>query len=59
MKFEEWLKKVDKALAGRTYGAISSHLDLADMPYRDWFEDGMSPEEAADEVLEEEGFPEL
>ena len=30
--------------------------DLADQPYRAWFDDGMSPEEAADETLSNEGW---
>ncbi|MEI2607285.1 MAG: hypothetical protein V9G20_01510 [Candidatus Promineifilaceae bacterium] len=31
--------------------------DLPDVPYYDWFEDGISPQEAAEMVLEESGFP--
>lgn len=52
--FEIWMKKVDQELEARC-GLVS--LDLADMPYRDWYEDGYTPSEAAQEALENEGFP--
>ena len=53
-KFRAWKRKVDAVLT-RTCGLSSS--DLADQPYRDWFDDGVTPAQAAKMVLEEEGFP--
>ena len=54
--FDAWMAEVDAALLALT-GEITSHLDIADQPWRDWFNDELSPEEAAEEALEEEGFP--
>ncbi|MEZ5586275.1 MAG: hypothetical protein R3E46_04305 [Sedimenticolaceae bacterium] len=48
-----WLCKVDveiKRVAG------IGVFDLADQPYADWFDDGLTPQEAAREALELEGF---
>lgn len=52
--FEEWLEQVDSEL-NRQCGL--SHNDLADQCWHDWYDDEMSPEEAAIECLENEGFP--
>jgi hypothetical protein len=52
-KFEAWLKRVDAALEKRV--GLSSR-DLADCSYYDWFEDGISPSQAARLVLQGEGF---
>ena len=52
--FDIWMKKVDSALA-RKCGLTSE--DLADCCYYDWYEDGVTPAEAADMVLEENDFP--
>lgn len=52
--FDEWMVQVDAAivdLCGLTA------RDLADQPYFDWFDSGLTPEEAAYETLAEEGFP--
>jgi hypothetical protein len=54
MSFLAWMRKVDAALEARC-GLTSG--DLADFAYRDAFEDECDPEEVADEVLEENGFP--
>ena len=54
MSFKQWMKKVDAVLIA-TCG-LSSH-DLADCRYRDWYDDEMSPEEAARMALEYNGFP--
>lgn len=51
--FKKWMNAVDVAVGGR---AFVSAYDLPDQPYRDWFEDGMSPDEAAVAALEEAGF---
>ncbi|RMD98394.1 MAG: hypothetical protein D6816_16270 [Bacteroidetes bacterium] len=54
MTFKEWMRQVDRELIRKS--GLSSR-DLADQTYWDWFFDGISPEEAAEETLENEGFP--
>lgn len=52
--FETWLSDVDTellAIAGLT------HRDLADQTWWDWWADELSPAEAAELTLEDEGFP--
>lgn len=34
-----------------------SVYDLADQPFREWYDDGIDPDEAAEMTLEDEGFP--
>ena len=55
LTFEKWMSKVDAAIS-QICGLTSE--DLADQCYRDWYEDEMSPSEAASEALEAEGFEE-
>ena len=50
MTFEQWMKKVDRII-GERVGL--SYLDLADQPYRDWYDDGMTPSEAASAAIED------
>ena len=52
-QFSEWINIVDAALV-RNVGI--GWEDLPDYPYADWFDDGMSPDDAAREALESEGF---
>jgi hypothetical protein len=52
--FAEWMRAVDAALAGLC-GLTSACL--ADQCWRDWYDAGVTPEEAARDALEEEGFP--
>jgi Family of unknown function (DUF5419) len=52
--FGEWLTQVDRAIAG--YCGLT-HRDIADQPWRDWFDDEVPPKEAAEMALEDEGFP--
>lgn len=43
-QFDDWMERVDyflKALCGLC------HRDLPDVCYRDWFDDGLSPKNAA------------
>jgi len=54
MGFEKWMEKVD-AVIGRLVGGLS-HEDLADQTWRDWYNDGVTPKEAAEMALEYEGF---
>jgi hypothetical protein len=51
--FEQWMAKVDAVLV-RTCGLTSG--DLADWMYGDAYDDGVSPREAAQEVLAENGW---
>lgn len=52
-KFGSWMLMVD-AILSQTAGVDSN--DLSDWTYRDAFDDEMSPEEAAKEVLVENGW---
>ena len=52
-KFQAWKRRLDAALERRC-GLPSG--DLADYCYADWFEDGISPAQAAKLVLQGEGF---
>jgi hypothetical protein len=52
-EFKAWLAEADLLCLRQTGVSI---FDLADMPYDDWYEDGMSPKEAVRELLEEEGY---
>jgi hypothetical protein len=54
MTWDEWIKKVDRHI-GKVCGLGTR--DLADQPYREWWEDDMPPSEAAHHALEDEGFP--
>lgn len=56
MSFEAWLVEVDRVLERIV---LLSHRDLADQPYRDWYDDEVSPEEAVEMIAESEGFMEL
>lgn len=46
--FNEWMRNVDAELAAKL-GAVSD--DLPDQCYRDYFDSGMSPGDAVEEVL--------
>ena len=52
-KFQAWMHAVDVALVGM---CGLSHMDLADNCYWDMFESGMTPQEVAEEVLEDNDF---
>ena len=56
MSFEDWMRKVDQAVGAKTGLSV---YDLADMPYRDWYDSGMSPSSAAKRALASEGFESL
>ena len=51
--FDKWMKSVDRAV--ETIAGLSVH-DLADCCFRDWFEGGYTPGQAAREALANEGF---
>lgn len=48
LKFRDWMKKVDHAIQKRT-GLVSD--DLPDCCYRDWFDDGVTPSNAASHAI--------
>ena len=50
--FIEWMDKVDTILETKHYLAS---LDLPDQPYRDWYDDGISPSRAARMAYAESG----
>jgi hypothetical protein len=51
--FKKWMAEVDIAVGGRAFVSV---YDLPDQPYRDWFEDEMSPDEAAVAALKDAGY---
>ena len=51
--FEEWMARLDKCLAAR---CGLTHRDIADFAYRDEFEAGTTPAEAARMALEADGW---
>jgi len=53
--FDTWLAKVDQILLRATEAFTSG--DLADQPYWNWWNDGVSPREAALDALEDNGYP--
>lgn len=54
MTYKEWMNEVDGYLLSKC-GLTSG--DLADGPSRDSYDSGDSPEEYADGLLEDEGYP--
>lgn len=52
--FATWMTLVDRGLARLTGGLSSS--DLSDQSWRDWFDDGVRPQDAIRECLDNEGF---
>ena len=57
LPFIQWMRQVDACISARL--GVDSR-DLTDMPYRDYFDDGLSAREAADEAIlaniEDSGF---
>jgi hypothetical protein len=54
--FEKWMQCVNHICAVKT--GIEAD-DMTDMPWMDWYENGATPNEALDELLEEEGYFDL
>jgi len=52
-EFRHWMLRVNNSVVIRTGLDVE---DLADMPYRDWFDDGLTPAQAARLALQSEGF---
>jgi len=53
MTFEQWMREVNRIV---THIAGVSVHDLADATFRDWYDDEYTPNEAANEVLEANGW---
>lgn len=53
MTYEQWLKAVDQYLEAEIG---LGHQDLPDQLWRDWYEDGLDPMDAATEALDSEGY---
>jgi hypothetical protein len=51
-RFKDWMGRVDEYL-WEWVGLTSE--DLIDQLWRDWFEEGLTPRQAAKRALEEEG----
>ena len=49
----EWMKDVDDEV--QSIAGVSVY-DLADFPSRDWYDSGVAPEEAAEDVLADNGW---
>lgn len=53
MNFRQWMKAVDDEVF--EISSVSAS-DLNDQPYRDWFDDGIGAEDAANMALDDAGF---
>ena len=53
MTFNQWMDQVDNCVVGK---CGLSYLDLPDVCYRDMYDNGYDPNEAANEALEYSGF---
>lgn len=53
--FAAWMRQVNAAVFAKAFVHAD---DLPDQPYRDWYDDDLSPEEAATTALEDAGFDE-
>lgn len=53
LTFAAWMAQVDRILMQK--GGLSHH-DLADQTWRDWYDDEVSPANAAWEALDNEGL---
>lgn len=51
--FEDWMERVDRCLI-KVCDLTSD--DLADQTWRDWYDAGMSPRNAAQDALDNEGW---
>ncbi len=49
--FETWLKQCDRVTMARLHG-ISLH-DMTDASWMDYFEDGLSPEDAVESAIDD------
>ena len=54
IQFQQWMKQIDNKISSITQGLGTG--DLVDICYRDYFDDGLSPDEVVEILAEEEGF---
>ncbi|AQT28266.1 hypothetical protein SEA_JABITH_96 [Mycobacterium phage Jabith] len=52
MSFERWLAGVDHVIGSMTGGL--THRDIADQTWHDWYDDELSPHEAAEMAFSNE-----
>jgi hypothetical protein len=48
LTFDDWMHKVDRSV--ESFAGLSA-FDLPDCPYRDWYDDELTPREAALKAL--------
>jgi hypothetical protein len=53
MTFEQWMALINQAIMLEV--GITTD-DLTDQSYRDWYESEMTPQEAADQALADNGY---
>ena len=56
IEYEQWMRDVDAEVIART--GMSVH-DLADVAFRDWYDDGITPAKAAARAIRNEMSGEL
>jgi len=56
MTFNQWMLQLDRAVSAKIGASVH---DLPDMTFRDWFDDGLTIEEAVEEVLDAQGLNEF
>lgn len=52
--FDGWMEELDTCIQELMFGL--RRWDLSDQPYMDWFNEGIDPNSAAIQTLENEGF---
>lgn len=53
--FDEWCREVNLVMIQRCSLGMD---DLPDQTWHDWYDSGLTPDEAVQQTLENEGFPE-
>ena len=56
-EFQQWMKELNRKVSAIAMGFDTR--DMADLCYRDYFDDGVSHEEIIEILAEQEGFEEL
>jgi len=53
MEYADWMAEIDRLMVAE---AGVTHNDLPDQPWRDWYDEGLEPEEAVENALDDAGF---
>lgn len=53
MSFNQWMSKVNRHVTNTAGLGVA---DLSDQPFYDWWEEGVTPSEAAEMTLEDNDF---